>query len=89
MRSGLLWYDADPKTPIEKKIADAAQRYFDRFGVRPDTCFVGDVNIAVNVNDLGVETPDGPKIAIRVKPSILPNHFWLGVTGEPTPEAAP
>ena len=40
MKSGLLWYDADPKKPIWDKIEEAAQRYYEKFGVRPDTCFV-------------------------------------------------
>ncbi len=90
MKSGLLWYDADPKKPIWDKIEEAAQRYYEKFGVRPNTCFV-------NPAALPQEGPVPEKVeskkttharslinarALRVaaKPTILPNHIWLGVS---------
>lgn len=74
MKSGLLWYDAGKK-PIWDKIEEAARRYKDKFGIAPDTAFV-------NPLDLNREPgpPPGSKIKIASKPTIMPNHIWLGVS---------
>lgn len=40
MRTGLLWYDDDPQRPLEAKISLAAERYLDKYGRLPDTCYV-------------------------------------------------
>ena len=39
MKSGLLWYDASTQD-MAAKILQAAARYQQKFGVKPDTCFV-------------------------------------------------
>jgi hypothetical protein len=73
MKSGLLWYDAS-SNPIERKIADAAKRYYDKFGIKPDTCFV-------NEKDL---TPGAALAQIKITPkrTILPNHVWVGLANK-------
>ena len=38
MKAGLLWYDDDRERDIEDVIEVCAQRYYEKFGVRPDTC---------------------------------------------------
>ena len=75
MRSGLLWFDNKNELPVA--LAQAAARYAEKFGVRPDTCFV-------NPNDApdGLAAIDG--ITIRAKSTIIPKHLWLGVAN-PTP----
>jgi hypothetical protein len=70
MKSGLLWYDAS-SSPIEHKIADAAKRYYEKFGVKPNTVFVND-------RDFRPDTAI-PQLHIAAKPTILPNHVWVGV----------
>ncbi len=40
MQTGLLWYDDDPQRPLEAKISLAAERYRDKYGRLPDTCYV-------------------------------------------------
>jgi hypothetical protein len=40
MQTGLLWYDDDPQRPLETKISLAAERYRDKYGRLPDTCYV-------------------------------------------------
>jgi len=40
MQTGLLWYDDDPQRPLEAKISRAAERYRDKYGRLPDTCYV-------------------------------------------------
>ena len=71
MKSGLLWYDAS-SNPIEHKIADAAKRYYEKFGIKPNTCFVNDKDF----------TPAAALAPLKIAPmrTILPNHVWVGVS---------
>ncbi len=90
MKSGLLWYDADPKKPIWDKIQEAAQRYYEKFGVRPNTCFVNPS--ALPQEGGAAEKLDGKKpghgrpavapeaLHVAAKATILPNHIWLGIS---------
>ncbi len=96
MKSGLLWYDADPKKPIEAKIAEAAQRYYEKFGVRPNTCFVNPsalpqgealpTKVEAAANGKAARPSPGRTVAaasalrVTAKATILPNHIWLGIS---------
>jgi hypothetical protein len=40
MQIGMLWYDDDPQRPLEAKIGRAADRYREKYGRLPDTCYV-------------------------------------------------
>lgn len=71
MKSGLLWYDASSKD-MDAKILQAATRYQQKFGVKPDTCFL-------NPGDVPKARPV-PGIQIHPKATIMPNHIWLGVS---------
>lgn len=71
MKSGLLWYDASAND-ISVKIAQAATRYQQKFGVKPDTCFVNPKDLP---NAVAVEG-----IQIKTKKTVQPNHVWLGVS---------
>jgi hypothetical protein len=86
MKTGLLWYDGDPKRPLEDKISRAAERYRQKYGRWPNTCYVH----PQNVDGVG---QDGSSLAVRLQepqtcvrvlsaPNILLHHFWLGETGE-------
>ena len=70
MKSGLLWYDAS-SNPIERKIADAAKRYYEKFGVRPNTVFVNDKDFRADA--------EIPQMHVAAKRTILPNHVWVGL----------
>lgn len=74
MKSGLLWYDNSSKS-ITAKIEAAAKRYQEKFGIKPDTCFV-------NPRDMEPQNKEKPsfKIHITAKSTIMPNHIWLGVS---------
>lgn len=78
MRSGLLWYDADAQKPLSVKIEEAAQRYYQKFGVRPNTCYVnpGDVPTTPTAPPQGLAAS---AVLVLTKATILPNHIWLGV----------
>lgn len=89
MEIGLLWYDGDPKRSLEDKIGQAAERYREKYGRWPNTCYV---HPQVAGNQPGEELrlawqPRNPRSMIRVisAPYILLHHFWLGESAEPAP----
>ena len=66
---GLLWYDAEG-TP-EEKVRRAAERYTEKFGAVPDTCFVHPSEI-----DGGLIVDD--KYRVVSHSTVLKNHLWIG-----------
>ncbi len=85
MKVGLLWFDKDPKIPFAQKIYEAAERYEEKFGVTPNTCYVHPSTLPAGAVVPGFE--------LRARATILPHHFWLGIAEDaqpaPTPEVAP
>jgi hypothetical protein len=95
MRVGLLWYDSDPKRALEDKIAPAVERYREKYGRWPNTCYV---HPAVT----GVQSEEGSALACRLQEpeavirvvaasNVLLHHFWLGESagqGAKTQESA-
>ncbi len=72
MKIGLLWFDDDVKRPFAQKVEAARRRYLEKFGVKPDTCYVNPATMPateVSVDGLRI-------ISASI---ILPNHYWLGV----------
>jgi hypothetical protein len=84
MKSGLLWYDADPQMGVQEKVARAAQRYRQKLGRCPTVCYV-------NPAALGNAEPevdcllDGSIVRIRLSAAaqVLPHHFWMGEEDAP------
>ncbi len=77
MRTGMLWFDNDPKTDLPTKVMRAAAYYQKKYGASPNLCFVHPSMIR----------PEGqPAGGIELRPSrqVLPNHLWLGVNELPT-----
>jgi hypothetical protein len=82
MKVGLLWYDDDPRRDLEAKVIRAAQRYREKFGCWPDTCYVharaglpsGEEQARVTCRS------EGGRNAVRLlsAPNVLLHHFWLG-----------
>jgi hypothetical protein len=70
MTVGWLWFDNDSGRTLEEKVKLAAKRYKEKFGCKPNTCYVK----ALDNGDLQV---DG--VAVRAANHILPHHFWLGI----------
>jgi hypothetical protein len=81
MDIGLLWYDGDPKRPLEDKIGQAARRYREKYGRWPNTCYV---HPQVVTDHLGQELRLAgtrklcEKIRVISAPNILLHHYWLG-----------
>ena len=78
IQEGLLWFDDDPVRATSDKIARAVQRYQQKYGHRPDVCYVHPAHL----KEGDVQPSDGIKV-LPAK-SVLPYHFWLGTQ----PEAA-
>jgi hypothetical protein len=71
MKTGMLWFDNDPKVDLQAKIARAADYYRKKYGIKPDLCFVH----PSMVNE-GLPPRNG--IEVRTTPLVLPNHLWIG-----------
>ena len=79
MKTGLLWFDDDPRKQLEKKVQRAATHYERKYGRTPNLCYVHS----------GVLGDDGKKsvrkaggVEIRTGRLVLLNHFWLSVDDE-------
>ena len=63
----LGWFDDTPKKSVSEKIAEAVERYKDKFGEAPNVCLV-------NASDAA--TYKG--LEVRPVEYVRPNHFWVG-----------
>ncbi len=72
MRTGMLWFDNDPKTDLMTKVSQAAIYYQKKYGARPDLCFVHPTMYSE-----GAENANG--IEVRSNRMIRPNHLWIGL----------
>ena len=86
MKTGLLWFDDDPRKQLEEKVQRAATHYERKYGQSPTLCFVhpsvlsdGKQNNGngKRAKKNGVNKVGG--VEIRSGRSVLPNHFWLGI----------
>lgn len=72
MKTGMLWFDNDPKVDLATKIARAAAYYQRKYGMRPDLCFV-------HPTMLSTSQPHSQGIEVRPNRQVLPNHLWMGI----------
>jgi hypothetical protein len=72
METGMLWFDNDPKTDLLTKILQAAMYYQQKYGEKPNLCFVHPSML----QSLNGETPP---LKIISNIAIIKNHFWIGV----------
>jgi hypothetical protein len=76
LKKGLLWDDAGDGD-LASKVEAAAQRYEEKFGVKPDTCHVHPDMLPKQIS-----TPaQVDLIKVLGDASILPNHLWVGKAG--------
>jgi hypothetical protein len=73
MKTGMLWFDNDPKTDLPSKISLAATYYQKKYGKRPNLCFV-------HPSMLKEDGEKARDIEIRSNKSVRPNHLWLEVS---------
>ena len=71
MRTGLLWFDDDPRKTLDVKIEQAAARFHEKYGCAPDVCYVSPSSAATNVR----------RGSLRVVPArtVRPNYLWIGM----------
>jgi hypothetical protein len=77
MNTGMMWFDNDPKTPLEAKVTKAADYYRHKYGRVPDLCMVNPGSLQKSPSQIG--EPHCGKILIRPLRSIMPGHLWIGV----------
>ena len=78
MDTGLLWFDDDPHRQLVEKVMRAATHYEHKYGRLPNLCFVHPAAVEGNTK----RPIKAGSVEIRPGRSVLPNHFWLGVTEE-------
>jgi hypothetical protein len=76
VKTGLLWFDDDPKQRLEDKVLRAAAHYERKYGRVPELCFVHPS--AFEGRKRRVKKAGG--VEIRPGRSVLQHHFWLGVS---------
>jgi len=88
MNIGMLWFDNDPRINLDGKIERAVAYYREKYGRNPTLCFVHPSMLKNGKNqDQTPQEASSEKnyaacgIEIRFTPSVLPNHFWIGVNG--------
>ena len=84
MKTGLLWYDGDPKRPLEDKVRAAARRHQLKYDRWPDTCYVHPQEEPGPEMRVMIRRPGPskyvPPVVVRVLaiPTTLPAHLWIG-----------
>ncbi len=74
MKTGMLWFDNDPKADLATKIARAADYYQRKYGRKPSLCFVHPTML---LN--GGSSSRSQDIEVRPNRQVLPNHLWMGI----------
>jgi hypothetical protein len=73
MNIGLLWHDS--QHPVDLAVKLAAARYEERFGEKPNVCYVHPTAL-----------PDGDRMvgvmSIKSSSRVLRYHFWIGVEAQ-------
>jgi len=87
MNLGMLWFDNDPKASLQVKIERAAAYYMEKYGKKPNVCFVHPSMLPHDEADKNDKKVIRGEIEIRLSKSVMPNHFWIGVNGS-LPSAA-
>ena len=73
MDIGMLWFQDDPKMPLDDKIKQAADYYEQKYKVRPTECYVHP-----SMYEGGSRMSGGVKL--HKSGTVIKNHFWLGVS---------
>lgn len=86
MKTGMLWFDDDPKRTLEEKVERAAVRFREKYGITPDLCYANPHTVPDAERTVALKHSQSrggtTKILMKQARSILPNHFWLGVASD-------
>lgn len=73
----LGWYDPDKKKPARRKLAEAMERYAEKFGAAPETCLASPADAAELAADA-----KAPDLAVRSVAYIPRWTFYVGIEEE-------
>ncbi len=76
MKLGLLWFDDDAKRKVVEKLDEAAERYAERFGVRPTLA---------HLNPAQAEGLAHRRLRLYGDPGLRRNYFLVGVDDAEAP----
>jgi len=84
MDIGMLWFDNDKQADLNIKVKRAVTYYQKKYGQKPNICFVNPCMIPTNGNGAHPSNTKGTQnrsdgIEIKESPTMLPNHFWIGI----------
>lgn len=85
MNIGMLWFDNDPKAGVEVKIERAAAYYQGKYGRQPNLCYVHPSMLPGESGEAQARPLRAGRVEVRPSPTVLPNHFWIGVNGKIQP----
>ena len=77
----LGWYDPNKKKPAREKLAEAMERYAEKFGAAPETCLTS----VADAEELGADK-QAPGLPVRGVSYIPRWTFYVGVEDEPAAE---
>ena len=81
MRIGLLWFENNTKKALEQRVQEATERYREKFGKSPNTCYVHPQDLNGDGLSLG-------GMRVVAASNILRNHLWVGWDDEVENRAA-
>jgi len=88
MNIGMLWFDNDTKTELPTRIERAAHYYHEKYGTKPNVCFVHPSMVKIEESDNQPKIIVRGEIELRTSKSVLPNHFWIGINGSLSPSSS-
>jgi hypothetical protein len=83
MKTGMLWYDGNRSQGMSSRIRRALDYYQKKYGTEPNLCVLHPSMLGPE-DEEQIESNAG--ISLKVHPTVLPDHFWLGVTPIETDE---
>ena len=84
MDIGMLWFDNDKQSDLNVKVTRAVTYYQEKYGQKPNLCFVNPCMMPENGNNGYSPKPKSVaringEVEIRESQSMLPNHLWIGI----------
>ncbi len=81
MYIGMLWFDNDHKSGLNNRVERAAEYYRRKYGKTPNMCYVHPSMLPPAGTDAEA-CFDANGVQVRPLSTVLPNHFWIGVSAE-------
>ncbi len=88
MHVGMLWFDNDSKSGLNNRVERAAEYYQRKYGKTPNLCYVHPSMLPPAVGpgegtaEIKLEPLNTNGVQVRPLTTVLPNHFWIGVSAE-------